>query len=160
MEINNVRANHNTNEGSYECAFCHKRFNSPVERMNHEQKCYATTKYKEEQREAEEIHSREKTDTERITKEWNQLNAEVKVMNRIDFIKQHMKRIQLKDISNYKGMPILMVIPQTIEVKNNNSTVAVFDMGYEYNWFVFNGSVPFNDKIDTTAFFVLKDWSK
>ncbi len=78
MEINNVRANHNTNEGSYECAFCHKRFNSPVERMNHEQKCYANIKHQEEQRKAEEIHSREKTDTERIEKEWNQLVADAK----------------------------------------------------------------------------------
>lgn len=88
MEIKVNRANgasNNTNDfgrttsnESYECAFCHKKFHSPVERMNHEQKCYATTKYQEEQRKAEELHSRSKVDTERITKEWQQFADDVK----------------------------------------------------------------------------------
>lgn len=79
-------------------------------------------------------------------------------MDKANFVEKYMKRIQLKDISNYKEMPILMVSPKTIEAKKNNLTVAVFDAGYTYDWFVFNGSIPINDKIDTTAFFVLKDW--
>ena len=82
-------------------------------------------------------------------------------MDKVDFIKQYMKCIQLKDIPKYKNTPILMVMPRTIEAKDNDGMpIAVFDAGYEYNWFVFNGNVPFNDKINATAFFVLKDWSK
>lgn len=78
METNNVRINHNTNEGSYECAFCHKKFNNPVERMNHERKCYATTKYQEEQRKVEETRRLAKVDTECIQKEYDQLTNDIK----------------------------------------------------------------------------------
>lgn len=79
-------------------------------------------------------------------------------MDRVDFITKYMKRIQWKDISHYEGKPIIMVSPRIIKATKDNQTVAVLDAGYNYDWFVFNDSVPYNDNIETTSFFVLKDW--
>lgn len=69
-------------------------------------------------------------------------------MNQIDFIKQNMKRVQLKDISQYKNKPILAIYPRIIKAYKNEHVVAQFNDGYDYEWFVFKGNIPCNDDIE------------
>jgi len=78
-------------------------------------------------------------------------------MNQIEFIKQYMKCIQLKDIFEYKDKPILEVSSNTVKAYKNNNVIMAFDGGYNFKWFIFNGSIPCDNNIVTTSFYVLKD---
>ena len=78
-------------------------------------------------------------------------------MDKIDFIAKNMKYIPLESVPKFKNTPILMVSPRIIKATKDNQTVEVFDAGYDYEWFVFNGNIPCEDS-NTTRYFVLKDW--
>lgn len=54
-----------------------------------------------------------------------------------------------------------MVSPRVIKATMpalDNQPIMAFDAGYNYNWFIFNDSIPCNEDIESTSFFVLKDW--
>jgi len=66
------------NEKKFECAFCHRKYSTPIERAECEKRCYQKRKQIDNIRK-EAVHQQmANADTQRISKEYDQFIADIK----------------------------------------------------------------------------------
>ena len=75
-------------EKTYECAYCHRKYNNPEERMKCEQKCYAERVAEQERQKEELLRIKEEVKrvnknekTKEIQQEYDKFIADVKQFN-------------------------------------------------------------------------------
>lgn len=84
MEVN-INRHESNGQGKFECGFCHRRWETPEQRMICEHECFEKEKEIERQHKIEEDREKEKehqklakADEERIQREYEQLTKDIK----------------------------------------------------------------------------------